>query len=61
MPRIQKRGSGALLPDVNGMDNGATGSKAHNGDALSNTDILYLKNVILKFIQVPLLCLAASQ
>jgi hypothetical protein len=52
VPRTPKRGGGSFLPDANG--NGATGGKGHDGDTLSNTDILYLKNVILKFIQVPM-------
>ena len=51
MPRTPKRGGGSFLPDANGHA-GAAGGKPQDGDLLSNTDILYLKNVILKFIQV---------
>ena len=51
MPRTPKRGGGSFLPDANGHAD-AAGGKPHDSDLLSNTDILYLKNVVLKFIQV---------
>jgi len=55
MPRTPKRGGGSFLPDANGHASAAGGSKPHDSDLLSNTDILYLKNVVLKFIQVCIL------
>ncbi len=52
MPRTSKRGGGSFLPDANGHASATGGGKPHDSDLLSNTDILYLKNVVLKFIQV---------
>ena len=61
MPQTAKRGGGSFLPDANGHAGAVGGGKPHDGDLLSNTDILYLKNVILKFIQVIELGLGQSR
>ena len=52
MPHTPKRGGGSFLPDANGHSASSGGGKHHDGDLLTTTDILYLKNVVLKFIQV---------